>query len=319
MDISIIVCTYNRAAMLRDTLASFMLMERPLEVHCEVIIVDNNSNDDTPTVSQEFCGRNPELFRYVREPIQGLSFARNTGIRASGACLIAFVDDDIYFDRLWLVEILDLFRKTDAMGAGGKSIPRFEGGEPNWISTKVLSLYGSTNSGDAVKRMTFPDHPFGLNMVFRREVFDAAGLFNVTLGRIKNSLLSNEEYELFYRIDRAKLPVFYTPLAIIYHRIPEVRTRKSWVLRRYYYQGRSDMVFAQIAKPWSRIGQLRGLPSKILWLSRAAYGALCAQVPPSVSEDVAFERLIMTFYGVGIVAGTVRDIFGGYRSGVVSG
>ena len=305
--------------MLRETLASFLLVQRPINVRCEVIIVDNNSNDDTPAVSQEFCGRNPELFRYVREPIQGLSYARNAGIRSSSAGLIAFVDDDIYFDQLWLVEMLDLFRKTDASCAGGKSIPRFEGGAPSWISTKVLSLYGSTNSGDAVKRMSFPDHPFGLNMVFRREVFETAGLFNVTLGRIKNSLLSNEEYELFHRIDRANLPVFYTPLAIIYHRIPEARTRKSWVLRRYYCQGLSDMVFAQIAKPWSRTGQLLRLPGKLFWLSRAACGALCARVTPGVGDDVAFQRLIMTVYAAGIVAGAVHDIFGRHRTGAVSG
>jgi hypothetical protein len=218
-----------------------------------------------------------------------------------------------------LVEMLDLFRITDAMGAGGKSIPRFEGSTPSWISTKVLALYGSTNSGDAVKRMIFPDHPFGLNMVFRREVFQSAGLFNVTLGRIKKSLLSNEEYELFYRIDRAKLPVFYTPLAIIYHRIPAARTRKSWVLRRYYSQGVSDMVFAQIAKPWSRTGEILRLPGKLLWLSRAAFSALRARLTPGVGEEVTFQRVIMTVYAAGIVVGAVHDIFGRHRTGAVSG
>jgi glycosyltransferase involved in cell wall biosynthesis len=318
MDISVIICTYNRAEILRETLSSFMLMQRPADLQCEVIIVDNNSNDNTSAVSDEFCRRNPELFRYLSEPMQGLSFARNAGIRSSSAGLIAFVDDDIYFDQGWLLEMLDLFRTTDAMGAGGKSIPLFEGGTPSWISTKVLSLYGSTNSGDAVKRMIFPDHPFGLNMVFRREVFERIGLFNVTLGRIKKSLLSNEEYELFYRIDRGRLPVFYTPLAIIHHRIPESRTRKSWVLRRYYYQGLSDMVFAQIAKPWSRAGQIRGLPGKLIWLSRAAFGAVWARVAPGIGEDVAFQRLIMTVYAAGIVAGAVRDIFGRHRTGAVS-
>lgn len=319
MDISIVVCTYNRAEMLRETLASYLQMQRPEDLQCEVIVVDNNSNDDTAAVSEVFCKRYPDQFRYLMEPVQGLSFARNSGVRASSAALIAFVDDDIFFDERWLVEMLDLFRTTDAMGAGGKSIPRFEGGTPSWISSRVLSLYGSTNSGDVIKRMIFPDHPFGLNMVFRREVFESAGLFNVTLGRIKKSLLSNEEYELFYRIDRKNMPVFYTPLAIIYHRIPEARTRKSWVLRRYYCQGVSDMVFAQIAKPWSRSGQILRLPGKLFWLSRAAYSAVCARLMPGVSEDIAFQRLIMTVYAAGIVAGAVHDIFGRHRTGAVSG
>ena len=164
--------------MLRETLANYLQMQRPPGLQSEVIIVDNNSNDETAAVSEVFWKRYPDQFRYLKEPVQGLSFARNSGIRASLAGLIAFVDDDIFFDQDWLVEMLHLFETTDAMGAGGKSIPRFEGGTPSWISTKTLSLYGSTNSGEAVKRMIFPDHPFGLNMVFRREVFESAGLFD---------------------------------------------------------------------------------------------------------------------------------------------
>jgi glycosyltransferase involved in cell wall biosynthesis len=318
MDISIIICTYNRASILRETLESFLLIQRPSDTQIEVIIVDNNSNDDTAAVSKEFSERNPGVFRYIKESVQGLSFARNCGIRSSRAELIAFVDDDIYFDPRWLVEMVGLFRGTGAMCAGGRSIPHFEASKPNWISTDLLVVYGSTNSGDAVKRMIFPEHPFGLNMVFNREIFKVVGLFNVTLGRVKNSLLSNEESDLFLRIDRANLPVFYTPHAIVHHRIPEARTRKSWVLKRMYYQGISDVTLRQIL---ARIGRRKlfwAVCGSLLQMLKLAKCALRLSVTGSGDLRTSFGYLSRIYYEAGLIAGKLQQIFRRHRTGAVA-
>jgi glucosyl-dolichyl phosphate glucuronosyltransferase len=318
MNISIIICTYNRASILRQTLESYLQIERPTDAQSEVIIVDNNSDDETAAVSKEFSDRNPGVFRYVKEPMQGLSYARNCGIRSSGADLIAFVDDDIYFDPRWLIEMMRLFHETNAMCAGGRSIPRFEAGKPDWISMDLLVIYGSTNSGDAVKRMVFPEHPFGLNMVIHREVFKTVGLFNVTLGRIKSSLLSNEESDLFLRIDRADLPVFYTPHAIVHHRIPEARTGKSWVLSRMYYQGISDVTSKQILERVSRIKLLWAVGGSLLQILRLAIRALRVKATESSDRRVGFQYLFSIYYEAGLVAGKLHQILRRHRTGVVA-
>lgn len=258
MKICIIICSYNRASVLRETLESFLSLEFPKDFGVELLVVDNNSSDDTPRVAEEFCTRAPALIRRTTERTPGLSFARNCGIRASDADLIAFVDDDVYFDTHWLTEIVKPFEQNrSAMCVGGRSDPVFEQGTPNWVSQRILKIYGSTNSGSEVHDMKYPEHPFGLNMVFRREVFDRVGLFDTSLGRKKKSLLSNEETELFYRVDRAGLSVIYTPFAIIQHRIPASRACKKWALRRYYWQGISDVAFRQLMRPDARFTLLR--------------------------------------------------------------
>jgi glycosyltransferase involved in cell wall biosynthesis len=302
--------------MLRDSLESFLRMQRPAASKVELLVVDNNSTDATGAIGLEFCQRMPELFRYVKEPVQGLSFARNTGIRAANADLIAFVDDDVFFDEKWLIEILDAFRITDAMCVGGRSIPRFEAGKPSWISTELLSLYGSTNSGDTIKRMQFPEHPFGLNMVFRREVFESVDLFNTSLGRTKTSLLSNEEVELFFRIDRAGLPVFYTPSALIYHRIPASRSRKSWVLKRYYFQGKSDSAFKHIVSHVSLRHSLREIAGKSSWIFRLVFGTLIARIVRNEDDGKKFGRLTLICYLAGVLVRSVAEVPHLQRSGV---
>ena len=291
MDICIIICTYNRAPVLRDTLESALAMHYPEGVQSEVLIVDNNSDDDTPAVSREFCTRVPGLFRYLREPRQGLSIARNSGIRASRAEFIAFADDDVYFDKGWLPEVLKAFCETGAMCIGGRSIPHFDGGEPGWISPELLPIYGSTNSGDRVKRMIYPEFPYGLNMAFRRTVFDAVGPFNETLGRMRNSLMSSEEMELFHRIDRRQLPVFYTPHALIHHRIAASRARKGWVLRRFYYQGISDAAFRQIVAPEGAFRLLRRFGGGLRHLIRLSCEMLGALLTGRADERERLRRL----------------------------
>jgi glycosyltransferase involved in cell wall biosynthesis len=308
MKVCVIICSYNRAAILRDTLASFMTLKRPSDLAVELLIVDNNSTDKTPEVADEFCMRAPELVRKITERTPGLSFARNAGIRATDADVIVFVDDDVYFEPDWLVEITRLFREnSEVMCVGGQSVPLFEGGAPSWISTPLLKIYGATNSGDVVKRMQFPEHPFGLNMAFRREVFDRVGMFDTNLGRIKNSLLSNEETDLFHRINQAQLAVFYTPYAVLKHRIPRSRAQKRWVLQRYYWQGVSDIAFAQKVNPETR-GQLLcrarwTFQNHMLTLLREQLMSLWVRG----SETQRFSRWTRCWYHAGAIRQLVRE------------
>lgn len=307
--ISVIMCTYNRANILRDSLASFLQVTIPPECTVELMIVNNNSTDDTARVAEEFRSKAPQLVRCVDAPTPGLSFARNVGIRATRADLIAFVDDDVYFDGQWLTQLLLLFREhPEAMCAGGRSIPLFEAGTPSWLSPRLLKIYGSTDSGDAVKRMQFPEHPFGLNMAFRKEVFATVGGFDTRLGRKKSSLLSNEETELFHRINQAGLPVFYTPHALLHHRIPAERTEKRWVLRRYYWQGISDAAFRQSTE---RAGRMR-----LARYGKWTFDSLLKQMLTELREafrsksnpQEGFLRRVHCYYNAGVIRQTVREM-----------
>lgn len=252
-DISVVVCTYNRAEMLRDTLESWLSLQNT-RFKVELIIVDNNSTDHTAQVVESFRSVYPSRLHYICEANVGLSYARNRGIKEASGKIVAFVDDDVFFDKDWLKEVLKAFNSHKEISCvGGNTIPKFDAAKPSWITGNVLKLYGSTGSGDHDKFMIFPEYPVGLNMAFRNEVFTQVGEFNTKLGRIKNSLLSNEEREIFYRISKADLKVLYASKAILYHRIPRDRMSKSWVFKRFYWQGISDVVFWQIIKPRSKL------------------------------------------------------------------
>src|SRR5690348_6834853 len=113
MDATIIVCTYNRAASLRDTLQALRRLDSPAGCEWEVIVVDNNSRDDTRAVVEEVAASWPRL-RYEFEGAQGLSHARNRGIGAARGDVILFTDDDVLPESDWLRVTLEGLKRHEA-------------------------------------------------------------------------------------------------------------------------------------------------------------------------------------------------------------
>lgn len=268
VDVSVVICTFNRCAMLSDTLESWREVARD-DVGVELIVVDNASTDATRQVVEAFAEQSHTPVRYVREPWPGLSRARNRGIRDARGGLIAFVDDDVYFDPGWLRSVYRAFRADPGVHCiGGRSLPAFEVAEPEWLSDRTLKYYGSTQSGDRCRTMVFPEHPYGVNMAFRREVFETLGGFRTDLGRKGTSLLSDEEKELFYRVDGAGMNVLYLPDAIIHHRVTAERVEPGWLLRRAYWQGISSVVFDKHIRRHSRLWLMRNVYRSVRSLAK---------------------------------------------------
>ena len=119
--VSVIVCTYNRSGSLLDTLDSLANMVVSKSVDWEVLVVDNNSTDDTKKITEAFIDRGNHHFRYLLEPVQGLSFARNRGINTSGGRILAFTDDDVLVDKNWLMKIIETIDAPQCGLRRGKS------------------------------------------------------------------------------------------------------------------------------------------------------------------------------------------------------
>ena len=109
MKVSVIVCTFNRCKSLERALESLVGSELPKSVQWEILIVDNNSSDETRSVAEKFCSTYPTRFRYFFEPHQGKSFALNSGIREGKGEILAFVDDDVTVQPTWLQSLIDPF------------------------------------------------------------------------------------------------------------------------------------------------------------------------------------------------------------------
>lgn len=255
--LSVVICTYNRAPVLEGSLESYGKLIEAHDKRIELIIVDNNSTDATAQIAVAAQSAIPGL-KYFHEAKQGLSHARNRGVQESRGAIIAFADDDVFFDTDWANAIIDEFEQNPTADAlGGRSTPIFEGGRPAWLQDEYLVLYGDTGFGDQLRWLDFPEHPFGLNMAFRRRVFERVGLFDANLGRIKASLLSGEESDLFERIHADGLRTLYSPKPHLFHRIPKERTSFDWIKSRFYWQGASDAIREFSSDSPSRIKSAR--------------------------------------------------------------
>lgn len=223
--LSIIIATYNRAENLRRTLRSLTAQTLDNSLF-EVVVVNNNSTDNTPEVCEEFALENPRMnFKMLTETKQGVSHACNAGITHSSGKYIAIVDDDEEVNAEFAESYYNLFEKyPDAAAAGGEIIPLYEYIPPKWL-TKYTErpIAGTLRLGNRIREFPKTRFPGGGNMGIRRAIIEKYGAFNPELGRTGSSLLGGEEKDLFKRLTDAGEKVYYVPGAIIWHIIPEVK------------------------------------------------------------------------------------------------
>lgn len=237
-DVSIIICTYGRAALLERTLLSLARVSGIGQA--EVLVVDNGSPDDTASVAKRcaeaLAGQVP--IRCIHEPRQGLSIARNTGIAHARAPILAFLDDDAVPVSGWLSALRQSVRAHPRAGAfGGPVQPEFETERPEWLVGRLELPYTIVDLGDHERRYPRNLYPFGANMAVRREALGDGLRFPESLGRKGAALYSGEEGWLFSRLRKNGWPLMYVPGMRVSHFIPAERLTPEWIRKRYYYQG----------------------------------------------------------------------------------
>jgi glycosyltransferase involved in cell wall biosynthesis len=243
--ISVVICTYNRAASLSVTLESLARMSVPPQLDWELIVVDNNSTDNTRAVVTEFHRVSDLSIRYLFEPQQGLCHARNRGVAAAIGEIIAFTDDDVQVEPAWLRELADTFTKFNCMGVAGKSVPAWNGlAKPAWFATTgPYCLSRGTildfDLGKDSKEIEIA--PWGLNMAFRKAAFEKYGTFRSDLGVSGSAGLLGEDTEFGRRLLRSGEKIAYTPRAVVFHPVDPRRITKSYFLRYHLRLGRTDI------------------------------------------------------------------------------
>ena len=201
--LSLIIATYNRAEQLMTTLKSVAEQNSPSELW-ECVVVDNNSKDDTRERVNDFAAMHPELnIRYVFEGVQGLSAARNAGIRASQGEIVAFIDDDERIVEGFIAAYIDLFDShTDAMSAGGKIIAEYPSGRPRWMSAFTERPIANTMYfGDEVREFPRGRVPGGGNMALRRSAVRRYGVFDTSLGYVGETLITDANVNELLSLD----------------------------------------------------------------------------------------------------------------------
>jgi glycosyltransferase involved in cell wall biosynthesis len=235
---TIAICTFDRAALLDDALASLAAIAAGGPPPFDVLVVDNNSTDDTRGVAGRWGVRAAFPVRYVREPRQGLSVARNRAVRETAAEWLWYVDDDVLFAPGWVDGVVDGLRRfPDAAAFAGAVALAFEPDAPAWLPAAALPYYGRTAHGDVPRLLGPRQYPVGANMGFRRTVLDDVGRFCESLGRVGTMLRSSEESDLVDRLHARGREVAYVPAAGVRHRILPDRASMRWLRRRAYWGG----------------------------------------------------------------------------------
>jgi glycosyltransferase involved in cell wall biosynthesis len=275
VDATILICTYNRAAFLADTLDSLARTPADPGFSWDVLVVDNNSSDATRGVVESRRGGYPVPLRYLFEGRQGKSNALNTGMSAARAAIFVFTDDDVQVGREWLASaVRPLLDRADLAYTGGPVRPIWGVPPPAWLNPN-----GNLGGTIAVKDhgpepFVFEDRlktPLGVNMAVRRSLIERIGGFRPDLGRNGKALLGQEQAEFFYRSREAGARGLYVPAMALDHVVPAARLTRSYFRRWWYWKGVSHARVHQLHGRTELNVDVRRVP-RLFGVPRFVYG-----------------------------------------------
>ncbi len=298
-DISVIVCTYNRAALLREALRS-LFTQQVENLSYEIIVVDNNSSDDTPATVASLKSESPVPLRYVRESRQGNAYARNAGVEQAAASIIAFLDDDCIADKIWVATIKSAFDRDPQLDfVGGRVLPVWEGEPPSWLNTAHWAPLALLDYGTEELNID-EQNPRGLltaNIAVRKEVFEELGGFLPSLQRVKGGIGSMEDHEFLVRMCRGGKRGLYLPELVTWAGVDPERVTKEY--HRRWHTGHGHFYAVLNDAEWERSRfQIAGVPSHLYKETAKQAVAWCSKLL-SGKSDAAFESecRLRFFYG----------------------
>lgn len=311
MDVSIVISTYNRCELLDGALRA-LLSQAPADLAYEILIVDNNSTDQTRRVAETLAAQNPEKLKYLFEPKQGLSYGRNAGIAAAKAPIIAFTDDDVRVAADWIVQIKAGFAANpDIDFLGGKVMPSWPMEPPPWLTKANWSPLALLDYGDrpfivdSEKQLCL----IGANFAFRRRAFDKVGLFKTDFQRVKDGIGSLEDHEILLRLWRAGSRGLYLPELVVTAEIEPGRMEKRYHRRWHASHGRFYAALHAEEVERSKLGRLFGVPAHFY---RQALGDLAGWIGAGIRHQPAeaFTRELGLRYFGGFAMCRWREFFG---------
>ena len=297
--ISIIICTYNREKFLLDCLQS-LIDQQASRLLYEIVIVNNNSTDSTKIICTEFVSNNPDYqIKYFEEIKQGLSFARNRGIKESKGKYVSFIDDDAIAFPDFIsnaVNFISSFPK--ALAFGGKVIAKYEMAKPVWenpISKRMIT--GHYDLGESLFRYkNSRKYPVGSNMFIKRSYFQSNKAFDPDFGRTNIDLNAGEEKELFVRIYSQGYSVYYTPDIRVFHQVDAFRLETGYIKRLSYGVGRSQAMIIKDSIMAERLVSLGIQISKFIFSIGIAFGYLFLLKPATFIHIIKHRYWVLFAY-----------------------
>ncbi len=270
IEITVAICTWNRAAHLRTTLEQLTQLQIPNDIKWELLIVNNRCTDNTEQVLDAYESRLPIRRLYESKP--GQSHARNCALREFAGELLVWTDDDVKPDPSWLMEYMRAMRTwPEAAYFGGRIVPWFDGQPPSWLIEHQDRLQGMLvvrNLGSEERPFREDESPFGANMAFRRSAIEGLR-FNPDLGRIGDGQITGDETDYIRRLKHSGQYGVWVPNAVVEHWVSRQRMTPGYLNAYYRGTGRT-MVRMNEATAAETVPRWWGVPR---WLVRKALEA----------------------------------------------
>jgi glycosyltransferase involved in cell wall biosynthesis len=292
---TVLICTYNRADLLGETLDSLAL-SRTDGLSWNVIVVDNNSTDNTYKAVASRIANFPVELRYLFEGHQGKSNALNTGLSETDAAIVVFTDDDVRVGEAWLEGACRPMLEDPSIDyTGGPVFPLWESPCPSWLDQTRSDLWGTLAILDyGPDRFIFEERRrvlLGANMAVRRTLIERIGGFDPALGRRGQSLLGQEQAEFFCRSRAISARGLYVPTMSLRHHVPARRLTRAYFREWWYWKGVSRArleqhhVVTELGLDLSTVPRIAGVP-------RFMFGS-------AVRSLMSWMLALVTFDGIG--------------------
>jgi glycosyltransferase involved in cell wall biosynthesis len=287
------------------------------DLQTEIIVVDNNSTDNTAEVVQKLISQTDVEASYRFESAQGISYARNTGWRCARGEIIAFTDDDVEVAPDWTTRIAAAFEQHPAVDCvGGKVLPSWPTPPPKWLTREHWAPLAILDYGDTPLLLDHDDPRclIGANLAVRRSVLAKAGGFSPAVQRVKDGIGSIEDHEFLIRVWNAGGRALYMPDIVVVAPVDQPRLTKSYHRRWHYGHGHFHAVMRSPSVERTSAGRLFDVPAHLYRQALADAAAWSSHVVRGHTDEAfVYEKRIRFFWGFFETRG--REYLGRARSG----
>lgn len=308
MFVSIVVCTHSLDNFQNLIDAVDSLLNQTYEEIEVIIVVDGNQELYEKIVKVYNACDNIKIM--VTEKSLGAFGAGNVGVKAAQGDVIAFLDDDAVAEKRWVQNLVDTYRKLDAIAVGGKILPIWLSKNPDYFPDELGWLVGITGEGFADGKVAEVRNTWGSNMSFKREVFEKIGLLNEKLGLAnrRTSFMQGAEAEFALRMkNKLGRGIIYHPEAVVYHKIPASRTKPGTLLRRAFYQGYSKALLKKLSPSSEALSTEQSYLKDLLFkhIPRRIRGILSSNSIKEIKQLTLLAAVIISV-GIGFAYGYVK-------------
>ena len=267
-DVTIVVCTCNRAAMLPQAVKSLLQLQTDDRFSYEALIIDDGSTDDTAQVAAQLKAENPTApLRYIYKPGGGVADARNFGVRHAAGDWVGFMDDDQIADPLWLAELMQASQEKNVACLGGSIKLLLPETNTLALGRKARRILGEYVIQTSRGRLDGTNLPSTGNTLIRKCIFTEIGGFDLQMRE------GGEDTEFFARLKKQGYGIRYVPQSFVWHVIPQARLTPAflrWV---------SFRIGVATARWHLKIGSISGI---LLWLLSRLVLSLVRDLPLSL-------------------------------------